>query len=83
MDKVLVSVIVPAVEQKFDVRIPTFMKIEEIIGMIAEALAELTQQNYISSGCELLCSSDRQMVFDVSMTIADVGIQNGDVLFFI
>lgn len=81
MDKVLVTLYVPSVNGRFDVLLPVFLKVCEVIPLLVEALSDLTQNQYVTSGSELLCCGERNTLLDMTYTIEECGIQHGDKLY--
>jgi len=53
MGKILITLKVPSVEQKFDVLVPDFLPVKDVIPLMAEAVSELTRMMYVSSGAEV------------------------------
>lgn len=82
MDKVHVCIVVPSLDQKFDVMIPKHMTIEAVIRLLAKALAGATNDRYSSSGTELLCWKEKETVLNGKKSFSEYGIKNGDILYF-
>lgn len=80
MEKILVSLMVPAVEECYDVFLPPFLTVEEILALLVKALAEITRNRYVSSGSEVLCNAQYQIIYDKKKTVEDCRICNGDTL---
>lgn len=78
MDKILVRLIIPAIEQEHDIYIPGFLSVRELTGLIVHAVKEIAGQNYISSGNEVLCLRERNILLDPDMNAFDYDIKNGD-----
>lgn len=81
--KVLVTVHVPAIAEKFDVLIPKTMRIKSVVTLIAETVGTLSNQLYVSSGEECLCSAEKNILLRYNSTLERYGIQNGDHLILI
>jgi hypothetical protein len=81
MEKILVTLFVPAVNSKFDVLLPSFLKVQDVIPLLTEALSDLTQQRYVTSGAEVLCCYERSIIFDRTFTIEECGVRHGDKLY--
>ena len=81
MEKVLITLVIPSLGEKYDVLLPVFLTVGEIIPLLTEALTDITGKRYVTSGTEFLCSSERQIIFNRTYTIEACGIQNGDKLF--
>jgi len=78
MVKILVKVSVPAIGEEYDILIPDFLRIKSVIPLIAEAVENLSNHMYISSGAECLCSADKNILLRPNATLEQYGIQNGD-----
>lgn len=76
--KILVNVSVPAIGQKHDIFIPDDIRIKSVISLIAEAISEISNHLYVSSGNEALCSAEKNILLRSNATLAQYGIQNGD-----
>lgn len=83
MGKILITLKVPSVEQKFDVLVPDFLPVKDVIPLMAEAVSELTKMMYVSSGAEVLCRDDPSEIFNGEYTLRDYGVADGEYLFLI
>lgn len=83
MEKVLVSLNIPAVSEKMDVYIPTFLSIKEIIELLVSGVEEATERRYTSSGNERLCSEERNIILPYTKTLKQCGVVNGEHLVLI
>ena len=78
MRKILVSLNIPSISVNHEVYIPEFLKIEEVIPMFVEAVKDLSDHRYVSSGTEVLCLQEKNIVLNNEATIGQIGIKNGD-----
>ena len=78
--KQLVSLSVPAISQDFDILIPNDLEIIKVIPLLSEAVEVLSNHMYISSGEEILCSPEKNLVLIGSATLSGYGIQHGEKL---
>ena len=76
--KILVNIYIPAIGERYDVRIPNFLRIKSVTSMIANAVEELSNHLYVSSGDEQLCSVEKNILLRHNATLKQYGIQNGD-----
>lgn len=83
MAKVLIEICVPAIGDHFDIFAPVDVPIQELNGIIANGIAELTNGKYIVSAYEQLCLKNPVGVFNPALTLQDYGIQNGMQLYLI
>lgn len=81
MEKLLITLKVPCVQQKYDVMIPDFLEIKEIVNLLSDAVSNLTQHMYVSSGKEVLCRDDPAMILNKEYTLRDYGIEHGECLY--
>ena len=81
MNKKLITLVVPSVEEEFDILVPDFLVIKELIKLLAEAVSDITQNMYVSSGCEVLCRREPDMILDEEYTLQEYGLQNGEYLY--
>lgn len=81
--KILVSIKVPAIAEKYDMLLPSTMRVKNLVPMIAEAVEGLSNNMYVASGRECLCSIEKNIQFRPNTTLDQYGIQNGDHLIMI
>lgn len=83
MAKVLIEICVPAIDEHFDVFVPVDVPIQELNGIIANGISELTNGKYIASERERLCLKKPAGVLQPECTLQDYGIKNGMQLYLI
>jgi len=76
--KLLLNVSVPAISEKYDILVPTSLRIKSVAGLIAEAVEELSNHLYVASGEERLCSAEKEIFLRPNATLDKYGIKNGD-----
>lgn len=81
MDKILVTLVVPSVEEEFDVLIPDFLPMKEVACLLAEAVSDVMEKRYAASGYELLCRKEPYMVLHPEYTLAEYGVEHGEYLY--
>ena len=80
MDKILVSLYVASLQERFDVFIPTMLTMQELAELIAKGLVDLTAGRYEPSGTEILCLKEPGTLLHQKKTPADFNLRNGDEL---
>ncbi len=80
MEKLLVSVYVASLQERFDLFIPTMLPMQELAQLIAQGLVELSNGRYEPSGTELLCLKEPATLLHQKKTPADFALRNGDEL---
>ena len=78
MEKLLLTIEVPSVEQVFDYTAPEHITPQQMRELLYQILAELTGGSYIPSGTEVLCRREDQRLLPMDVTLRDSGIQMGD-----
>lgn len=76
--KTLLNVSVPAIEQRYDILVPNFMRIKNLTVLIADAVENLSDHLYVSSKKECLCSLEKGILLKPNSTLEMYGIKNGD-----
>lgn len=76
-NKVLVSVYVPILENKYDVYIPVNRKMSNVIRMIKSSLLQLSQGSFDASKDYLLYNKDNGEAYDMNILVRDSNIRNG------
>lgn len=77
MNKILIKVIVPLVEEKYEVFVPANKRISLIIKLIVKVVNELTSGYYPLKEDALLINKDTGNLYDVNITVKDAKILNG------
>ena len=82
MNKILVIISVPMLEEEYDVYIPVSKSIKVTIELIVKTINELSLGYFpLKKDCVLLSSNGE--MFDKNYTIKDCGIKNGDKLILV
>ena len=76
--KILVNVFVPAIGKKYDILVPDFLKVRTVTSLVARAVVNLSDNMYVPSGNEKLCSAEKDILLNSNVTLEKYGIQNGD-----
>ena len=76
-NKVLVSLIVPILEEKYDIYLPVNRKVHNVIKMIKSSLFDLSKGTFsIDTNC-VLYNQENGNSYDMNMLIRDTDIRNG------
>lgn len=78
MEKLLLTIEVPSVEQIFDLTVPKTITPGLMRELLYQVLAELTGGAYIPSGAELMCRREDRKVLPTEVSLEDSGVQMGD-----
>ncbi len=77
MDKVLVRVYVPFIEEQFDVKIPLNRKIFSIIKLLSKGIYELSDGEFEKSEQHFLYDKLTGTEYNLNDTVKDTNIRNG------
>ena len=83
MEKIMVNVYVPSLQESYDVYIPTELKITQLCSLLAEGIHSLSGGKYGVSGTEFLCLAAPNMLLNGECTPQDYALVNGDRLVII
>jgi uncharacterized ubiquitin-like protein YukD len=77
VNKLLLNLIVPCIEKKFDVLIPDDIPISDVISLLNQAIQEQSYGQYEPSGDEVICIPEEEIILGSSYTFAQYGVKNG------
>ena len=77
MNKILVKVYVPMIEEQYDILIPLNKRIYNIIELLIKSIDELSGGYYTPSKMPLLYDKLTAKIFDVNITVKESTIRNG------
>jgi hypothetical protein len=83
MSKVLVEVVVPAADTKFDIYVPLDVRMGEVKSLITGIVSDLTEGKFIGDENSVLCDFETGIIFNINMIVFDLGIKNGSKLMLI
>ncbi len=82
MNKILVTVIVPMIEERYDIYIPISKSIKVTRDLLVKTINELSEGHFPKKdNCKIVSSGG--VVFDINSTIKECGIKNGDKIILI
>lgn len=76
-NKLLVTVIVPLLEEKYEVFIPISKRVSDIIKLLEKALKEMTNGYYPNKEDSVIIDAESGNVFDVNITVKETKMING------
>ncbi|MEO2076657.1 MAG: EsaB/YukD family protein [Bacillus sp. (in: firmicutes)] len=84
MNKVLVEIFLPAANTSFDVYLPLESRMSEVLVLVSTLLSDLAAGKYkATAGNAVLCDASTGIIFNINMTVSELGIQNGSKLMLI
>lgn len=76
-NKLLVTVVVPLLEEKYEVFIPISKRVSDIIKLLEKALKEMTNGYYPDKEDSVIIDAESGNVFDVNITVKETKMING------
>ena len=83
MNKVLIKLYLPIIEQQYDVWIPLEKEISKIIAMLVKGVNELRGENYYSNNMPVLYNKITGIPYDIETIVSQTNIRNGTELILI
>ena len=83
MEKLLISLIVPALEQRYDLFVPQDVPVQTLIEVMVNGVRDLSDEQYQSSGREMLMSARFDLPLQQDQTLSAYGIRDGETLILI
>jgi len=76
-NKIIVKLLVPEIDESFDLYLPVTKKIGNIIGLLNQAISELTYGTYQSSDTALLFNRETKETYNSDTLLINTNIRNG------
>lgn len=78
MNKILICLEVPSISQFYEIYVPDFLAIRELIPLLVKAVKELSGNRYAPSECVFLCAKEQDILLDENAALFDYAIGHGD-----
>lgn len=83
MDKVLVEVFLPASNMSYDIYVPISSPMSEVLLLVCTALKDLAHGKFKPSEDTVLCEASSGIIYNINMSVTELGIRNGSRLILI
>lgn len=83
MNKVLIELYIPALDDHFDVFVPVDIPIKDLTKVIINGIVEITNEKYVPSQGEQLCMAEPSGILSPMLTLYDYGIIDGARLYLV
>ncbi len=77
MDKILVRLLVPAVQETFDLFVPQDLEISVLTKLMSDGLETICKDRFSSAEISFLVQKDPDRLFEPSHTLMDYGVEDG------
>ena len=77
MEKKLIGLYVPAVQERFDLLVPADLDIAALTVLLTNGVEELCEGRYAPSHHELMSMQHPDMLLHPRKTLSDYGVENG------
>lgn len=78
MEKKLVNLEIPSLGENYDMFIPEYMYVGDLLKLLIQAVKDLTENRYVSSGGELLCIRESGSILRSDEQLSSYRLRNGD-----
>lgn len=83
MDKVLVEIFVPVLNNSFDIFIPLQSQMYEVLEMIKKAVTDISEGRFMANPNTTLCYRRDGTIININLSVYELGIRNGSKLMLI
>jgi hypothetical protein len=83
MDKVLVEIFLPAADASYDVFIPLAGRMSEVLALVSGVLSDLSDGKFKATKDTVLCDAISGTIFNINLSVYELGISNGSKLMLI
>ncbi|WP_239617478.1 methyltransferase [Cohnella mopanensis] len=83
MDKIIVEIYLPSINQKYDVFIPITLRLHEIEALLIGAFIELSDGYFVASQNAIMCDMQTGTLLDINKSAIELGLYNGSRLMLI
>ncbi len=83
MEKILVKLYVPKIEEKYDIWIPTNRKIYSVIDLLVKAISEFSGGYYLPENRPILYNKLTAKAYNINMRVYETSIKNGTELILV
>ena len=83
MNKILVEIYVPSLMKTFEVYIPRHSKVFEVMQLLESAVVELSDKTFKPGPNVLLCDRNSGMIYNINLTVEQIGLKNGSQLLLV
>lgn len=83
MEKALVEIFVPAADTSYDVYIPLSCRMSEVLMLVNKVIGDLLEGKFRPTGETILCDKETGIIFNINLSVMELGIKNGSKLMLI
>lgn len=83
MDKVIVEVYVPVIDNTFDMFLPLQSPMSEVLELMKRAVIEMSDGRFQADENTILCRREDGTILNINLSVYELGIQNGTKLMLV
>lgn len=83
MEKILVEVFVPVLENSYDIFIPVQSMMYDILDLIKKALTEMSGGRFKANEDTVICSRENGAILNINLSVVELELKNGSKLMLI
>lgn len=83
MDKVMVSLYIPAIGKNYDIRLPQSLCVAQATALISTFFVHSARGAFIPDASSVLCDAESGTIYSVNSSIQELRLKNGSRLMLI
>ncbi len=83
MDKILVEIFVPVLNESFDIFIPLQSPMHEVLELIKRAVDEMSEGSFASDEGTAICNKRDGTILNINLSVYELNLRNGSKLMLI
>lgn len=83
MEKIIVEIFVPALNEAYDVFIPRQVQMFQVLELLKKAVTEMSDGRFVATDETAICYRHSGKIININMTVFELGIRNGAKLMLI
>ncbi len=83
MNKILIEVYVPVAEAEYDIFVSTNLMMYEVIELVSKVITEMSEGLYAAGNDAVLCNREDGTIYNINLSVEELGLKNGSRLMLI
>lgn len=83
MSKILIEVYIPAEKKSYDMFVPQHLMMYEALPMICKMVTEMSGGLFVADENTVLCNKTNGTIFNINLSVKELGLKNGSKLMLI
>lgn len=83
MNKIILQVYVPALGERYEMKIPRQLKVKQVTDIVSDYINNLGTGKYVPGDGAVLCDAVRGRAYSPNAFVEQLGLRNGDEILLI